>query len=117
MAMTACGRCGGSGIEPATAVWPRLREERIAAGLTIREMAARIGVSPCWLSMLERGKGGANQRRAEQYLLALPIDHATEKTIEAFRDLAKEPDHVGVRAAARALPGRASETVHPEAEL
>lgn len=66
-----CQACGGSGnvrkVKPAS-----LRSRRQAAGVSLRAMAARIGVSPAYLSDVERG-----QRRV------------TERVVAAFEGLGR----------------------------
>lgn len=40
---------------PALALGPRIRAERLAAGVSLRELARRLAVSPSLLSQIERG--------------------------------------------------------------
>lgn len=55
-----CLRCKGAGEVPdEQAVWMlegvKLRTERMARGLSLREEAKRLGISPVELSAIERG--------------------------------------------------------------
>jgi len=60
----ACQRCGS--VVPV--VDPRwLRAEREWAGLTLREMACRLGVSATYLSDVERGRRSALPRIVTAY--------------------------------------------------
>lgn len=44
------------GVDPAVSLGSRLREARLDADLTLREMARTLGVSPSFVSQLENGK-------------------------------------------------------------
>ena len=62
-----CSRCGGSGVitkEVAARICEgeQLREIRIESGLTLREEAARLGISPRELSDIENGRSETRLR-------------------------------------------------------
>lgn len=57
MAERPCRRCGGSGVEVDPVETGReMRALREAAGLSLREMARRMGYSVQYISDLERGQ-------------------------------------------------------------
>lgn len=60
-----CAGCGGTGQVPADDVGAILREEREKAGVTGKDIAARMGVSDTFVYDLERGA-----RRLTNELLA-----------------------------------------------
>ncbi len=56
-----CSRCGGTGKVTAAqadayAAGQRMREDRIGRGVSVREEAGRLGVTPSALSRRERGE-------------------------------------------------------------
>lgn len=48
-----------------------MREKREAAGVSLREMGRRLGVSAAYLSDLELGKRAWNEDRAQNYAKAI----------------------------------------------
>ena len=51
-----CQRCNGTGNEPnQVAIGQTLRGLRLSSGLSLREMARRVGLSHSFLSQLETG--------------------------------------------------------------
>lgn len=56
----------------------QLRRERKAAGLTVTQLAHRIGISPTYMSMIERGaRRTVPPARYNQICSALNLDRAT----------------------------------------
>ena len=56
---------------------PQLAALRIAAGLSQREMAARLNTSQPWICRLEANPGAASYRSVHRYLNALGYDLAS----------------------------------------
>lgn len=55
-----CGPCGGSGViteEDAARIWrgKQIRQARVDAGLSLKEKAEHLGITPMMLSRMERG--------------------------------------------------------------
>ena len=66
-----CSRCSGTGLEPDdVAIGRRMRELRLAKGLSLRAMAALTGFSASYLCDLEKGRRGwgVRQKLYEQAL-------------------------------------------------
>lgn len=84
----------------------RVRAERTALGLTIRDLAARAGLSPRFLSDLEAGRGNISVRRlaAVGRALGLPLT-----ALVAPLEAAQSPviALVGLRGAGKSTIGRA----------
>ncbi|MEV0685625.1 TetR family transcriptional regulator [Nocardia sp. NPDC050378] len=62
----------------------RLREARVAAGLSLRETARRIGVSPATLSAVETGKTGVSVPRLRR--LATELGTTTQSLLDESRN-------------------------------
>lgn len=64
-----CSRCGGTGVEiDDQATGSKLRADRQRlAGLTLREVARRMGLSAAYLSDLELGRRRWNAGLIERY--------------------------------------------------
>ncbi len=57
MSTITCPRCDGTGhIEDERVIGKRMRQLRLSAGVTLREMAQRLKYSPSYLSDLELGR-------------------------------------------------------------
>lgn len=55
--MTTCPTCRGTGtVEDQAAIGAKMRALRTKNGITLREMAGRLGFSPAYISDLERGR-------------------------------------------------------------
>jgi transcriptional regulator with XRE-family HTH domain len=67
-----CQRCGGTGVEPdQVAIGARMRQKRRAAGMTLRDVAERVGKSLPYLSDLERGRRAWNAGITRDFLSAV----------------------------------------------
>ena len=67
--LESCPHCNGTGQR--IAPYPSgaaLREERLAAGLSMRALAAGIGLSPTMLCDIENGRRRISQRHWDAYL-------------------------------------------------
>lgn len=52
-----CHRCGGTGVErDLRAEGARIREARVARGMSLRDLARRVGCSAAYVSDVERGQ-------------------------------------------------------------
>jgi AcrR family transcriptional regulator len=58
----------------------RIRRARLAAGITLRDLAERIGVSPATMSLLENGKARAAPDRLQAIAKAVGLANGTEFT-------------------------------------
>jgi predicted transcriptional regulator len=65
-----CPNCGGTGRQLVVS-GKKLRALREAAGVSLRELAARAGLSPAYVSDLELGRRNCSPGRLESYLVAL----------------------------------------------
>jgi predicted transcriptional regulator len=67
-----CPYCGGTGkVETDTSIGMRWRQRRVEAGVSLRQAAYVMQISPAYLSDLELGRRGWNtgiERRYEQAL-------------------------------------------------
>lgn len=63
-----CPRCNGSGLVAQGSSLRRLRED---AGLTLREVARRMGYSAAYVCDIEHGRRGVTGKLASQYKSAL----------------------------------------------
>lgn len=69
---TKCKRCSGSGVEPDhKAIGLQARVSRLAAEITLTEIAYRLGFSKGYLSDLELGRRQWNSDLNDRYLKAL----------------------------------------------
>lgn len=67
-----CKRCGGSGIEPdPIAIGAKMRAFRLAAGLSLRDVAGKMGFSPPYVSDLELGRRPWGPKATVKYREAL----------------------------------------------
>ena len=74
MTVDVCRRCGGTGHEPDhERIGEAMRRDREAAGLTLVQIAERMGVSGSYLSDLERGKRAWHEPIRQRYLTALGV--------------------------------------------
>lgn len=62
-----CGTCGGTGKVDCIP-GDQMRSMREDAGISIREMARRIGISPMYLSDLELGRRRFSDQLAEEFV-------------------------------------------------
>lgn len=89
---------------PATAlIGSRLREERLSAGLRQSDVAARAGVSPAYLNLIEHNRRRVTAPVLERLALALGTD-VVSLVEGAGAELAED-----LRAAAAVVPGAAAE--------
>lgn len=73
MKYTACPHCNGTGKIPDDRdMGARKRAERVEAGVSLRMMAYRMGVSPAYLSDLELGRRRWGAKQIERFADALP---------------------------------------------
>ena len=69
-----CHRCGGSGKEPDwRPLGKRARKERLRREITVRGVARLLGVSPSFISDIERGNRSWQGPKARRYLKMLGI--------------------------------------------
>lgn len=67
-----CPRCGGTGTVPDPAYHgEQARQRRIKAGVTLRQIAKRMGLSVGYLSDLELGRRGWSEGLTQRYIKAL----------------------------------------------
>lgn len=63
-----CHHCGGTGVEAdPLAIGKSMRELRIQRGLSLREVARRMGMSASFISDLERGNRHWGPKAATKY--------------------------------------------------
>ncbi len=69
------------GVSGPVAAAPNTREAvrrlRAARGISVRELAARVGVSPATISAIENGKTGISIQRLHQIATALAVPAAS----------------------------------------
>jgi transcriptional regulator with XRE-family HTH domain len=82
----------------------RVRELRTAKGLTVEELAARVGISKGYLSEIERGVKVVNSRRMDQLAAALECrpsdllaDQSVSNDLRAHLDLLAKMDEAAQR--------------------
>lgn len=63
-----CEHCNGTGRVPAADIGGVLCKEREKAGVSSRQMALALGVSPTHLLDMEKGRRGMSLSRVESYL-------------------------------------------------
>lgn len=63
----------GTNSDPGSAV----RRQRLRRGLSLRELASRVGVSPATVSAVENGRTGVSVTRLHQFAAALEVPVAT----------------------------------------
>ena len=63
-----CAHCGGSGKQPAESGRTQLREAREKAGISLRKLAAAMGISLAYLGDIERGNRRLSGRVATLYI-------------------------------------------------
>lgn len=63
-----CRQCNGTGKVPAEGTGGILRAERERAGISSRQLAAALGISPTHMLDMEKGRRGISAERAEEYL-------------------------------------------------
>jgi len=80
----------------------RLREVRQAAGMSLRELARRLGVSPSFVSQFETGKSQPSV--ATLYSLSQVLDVSIDDLFEVRVDVPLEPDHGSESPASVAQP-------------
>ena len=67
-----CPRCGGTGRLPDDRVMgAQMRERRQRAGLSLRALAKRLGLTASYLSDLERGRRHWSAKNVKRYADAL----------------------------------------------
>lgn len=72
--MSTCRRCGGSGKEPdLQEIGGRIRDARVNAGLTLRELARRLDMSPVYISDIENGNREIQGDKAQRLMTHLGI--------------------------------------------
>lgn len=72
MKQRSCHCCGGTGKEiDQTAIAAELREKREKSGLSLREVARRMGFTAPYLSDLELGRRNWSEEKVAEYLEAL----------------------------------------------
>ena len=54
-------------------VGKHIREERTRVGMHAKDLAAKLGVTPAYISLVESGSRNMNQKRADQVADALGI--------------------------------------------
>lgn len=80
-----------------TAVGLRIKERRKAAGLTQAELAAKVGISPSYLNLIENGKRSIGGKLLGAVARALDapraaFDHAGDRRlVEALQEIAVDP--------------------------
>ena len=72
MTAPVCIRCSGTGLEPDDrAIGRRMRERRLAKGLSLRAMATLLELSSSYISDLETGRRQWGKRNVDRYEQAL----------------------------------------------
>ena len=101
----------------------KLRELRRARGLSAKQMAVGLGVSPAYLSALEHGRRGRpNRRFVHQICQYLGIIWDEAEALQGLADLSHPRvtvDTAGLTPAATELANRLSRDIHdlPEARI
>jgi transcriptional regulator with XRE-family HTH domain len=87
----------------------RLRELRTGAGLSLRALAARLGISPSAVSQIERGVMRPSVSRLIAYVgaIGVPLSAVFETGIEKAPEGQAGPDPAGVDPVGTALAGTA----------
>jgi len=79
-------------VEKPTTTSEYIRQQRLAAGLSVEELAARVRVEPTWLAAFEDG----SQTEELTYELLLELVRATQPTRPEWWDSGHEHDlHLG----------------------
>jgi transcriptional regulator with XRE-family HTH domain len=93
-----------------------LRELRARRGITLKAMAAELGVSPAYLSALEHGhRGRPNRRFVHRVCQALGIIWDDAEALQRLADLSHPRatvDTAGLSAEATELANRLAEQIH-----
>lgn len=79
------GPAAGALGEPVVSLGARLREARLRSGLSLREVARQLGVSPSFVSQVENGKSQPSVATLYSFaqLLGLSIDSLFEAKVDA----------------------------------
>jgi transcriptional regulator with XRE-family HTH domain len=106
----AVGRDLARAETPAPSVGAQLRERRFAVGMSLRELARRIDVSPSLVSQIETGKIQPSVRTLIAVVseLGLSVDHLFERAGLGSGPLSPAPTPADVTAASAEVPGAAS---------
>ncbi|KWX57366.1 TetR family transcriptional regulator [Mycobacterium sp. NAZ190054] len=78
----------------ATALGARIREARATRGLTLRELAAQLGVSPATMSAVEHGRTGVSALRLTE--IARLLEVSTDELLSPVPMQDRAPDDSGV---------------------
>ena len=76
-----CRRCNGTGLEPDNvAIGAAMRERRKQAGVSLRALGARLGLSASYLCDLELGRRAWNAAQITRYEAGLAVPAAKEES-------------------------------------
>jgi len=68
-----CPKCNGKGWIYRAPIGRKLREQRKDAGITMRALAKKLGISPTYLSDLENDRRGWDGRFVNRYQHAIGV--------------------------------------------
>lgn len=98
-------------FDPGSALGPRLREVREQRGLSVRELARRVGCSASLISQIERGVSAPSSGMI--YLLAVELRASLDYLFDAVPPAEQPPEQEAAAIAGRPLVTRSAEGAGP----